>query len=330
MSRIHQAIPTILTAGLLAIAPQIATAHVTLERQEANAGASYKGVLRVGHGCDGSPTTSLSVDIPDHAVAVKPMPKAGWTLATQEGPYAAPVTLHGRELKAGVRRITWSGGRLADGEYDEFVFAGQISASAPAGTMWFPVIQSCETGENRWTEIPAAGQSARGLKSPAASLRIVAAATQQQAATQGPIRIEQAWSRATPGGSKIGAGYLRITNTGATPDRLVSGTSDAAERVEIHDMSVTDGVMKMRPLADGIALAPGQTVELRPGSLHMMFMGLKNPLTAGANFNVTLVFEKAGKITTPFVVQPIGAGAPGAGKPAEPEMDHSSHHSGHK
>jgi uncharacterized protein YcnI len=318
-----------LVAGALSLSPHIALAHVTLERQEVTAGASYKGVLRVGHGCDGAPTTSLTVEIPDHVVAVKPMPKAGWTLAVQEGAYAAPVTLHGRKLEAGVRRITWSGGKLADGEYDEFVFAGQIAGAAPAGQIWFPVVQTCEKGENRWTEVPAPGQSARGLKSPAAALRILASSSAPQGAAQGPIRVEQAWSRATPGGSKIGAGYLRITNTGSTPDRLVSGTSDASERVEIHDMSVTDGVMKMRPLAEGIAIAPGQTVELRPGSLHIMFVGLKAPLTAGAGFNVTLEFEKAGKITMPFVIQPIGAGAPGSTKPAEPEMDHSSHH-GHK
>ncbi|MDO9440183.1 MAG: DUF1775 domain-containing protein [Beijerinckiaceae bacterium] len=316
-------------AALILLAPQVAFAHVTLEKPETAAGASYKGVLRVGHGCDGSPTTSLTVEIPDHVVAVKPMPKAGWKLSTVEGAYVSPVTLHGRKLEAGVRRITWSGGALKDAEYDEFVFAGAVSGDAPAGTLWFPVVQVCEKGENRWTDIPAAGQTARGLKSPAAALRITASAAAAQTLPSGSIRVEQAWSRATPGGSRVGAGYLRITNTGSTPDRLVAGTTDASERLEIHDMTVTDGVMKMRPLAEGIALAPGQTVELRPGGMHLMFMGLKKPLATGAGFTATLEFEKAGKMTVPFVIQPIGAGAPGSSRPAEPEMDHSQHH-GHK
>jgi copper(I)-binding protein len=164
------------------------------------------------------------------------------------------------------------------------------------------------------------------MRFPAAVLKIGGAKAQEAAAvTLGPIRIEQAWARATPGGSTIGGAYLRVTNTGSTPDRLVSGQAAIAERFELHEMSMTDGVMKMRPLADGITLAPGQTVEMRPGGLHVMLVGLKQPLKAGESFSSVLNLEKAGTVNVNFVVQPIGAGAPAAMGGGMPEMDHSQH-----
>ena len=317
-------------ALVLAMSPVAgAQAHVTFEKSEAKAGAGYKAVLRVGHGCDGSPTTALSVTIPDGVVAVKPMPKPGWTLAVKDGAYATPATIHGKKIESGVRQIDWSGGKLEDGQYDEFVFVGQIAGAKPGATLYFPVVQTCENGENRWVQIPADGQSPHALKAPAAMLKIAAAddghGAANHVAMQGPIKIEQAWSRATPGGSKIAAGYVRITNTGKTPDRLVSGSTDVSDKFEIHEMSMTNGIMKMRPLEKGIEIAPGQTVELKPGGNHFMFVDLKKPLQKGDSVKGTLVFDKAGKIDVTFQVQPIGAGAPGSNKPDMPEMDHSGH-----
>lgn len=302
--------------------PAFAQAHVTLERQEAAPGQSYKGVLRVGHGCGKSPTISLTVTLPEGLAAVKPMPKAGWTLATERGAYAAPVNVHGKPEAEGVRKIVWSGGRLLDSEYDEFVFASQVSSAAKS-PLYVQVVQTCESGEQRWVEIPKDGQSLRDLAYPAAVLRV--AAQEKAAAAQGPMRIEQAWSRATPGGATVGAGYLRVTNTGATPDRLVGGSTDAAQRFEIHEMAMDNGVMKMRPLPAGVALAPGESVDLRPGGLHVMMTGLKQPLKQGDAIRATLNFEKAGATPVTFQVMGIGAPGPGPGG-AEPEMDHSKHH----
>lgn len=298
-----------------------AQAHVTFEKPEADAGKPYKGVLRIGHGCNGSPTTSLSVEIPDGLIAVKPMPKAGWTLTMEEGAYPEPVTVYGHKLTSGVRRITWSGGRLLDKEYDEFIFAGQIAPGA-SGVLYAPATQTCEQGAQAWIEIPKAGQTTRDLTYPAPVLRVSASAARP--AQSGPMRIEQAWSRATPGGANIGAGYLRVTNTGATPDRLLGGSMDGASRIETHDMKMEDGVMKMRALAQGIEIAPGATIELKPGGLHLMLMGLKQPLKAGESFNATLRFEKAGPTPATFNVLGMGASAPGA-VASEPEMDHSKH-----
>jgi copper(I)-binding protein len=123
----------------------------------------------------------------------------------------------------------------------------------------------------------------------------------------GPIKIGHPWARATPPGAQVGGGYLKLTNQGEAPDRLVGAKSNVAGRVEIHEMSVTDGVMKMRELPDGLAIAPGATVELKPGGFHLMLMELKQPLAAGSPVKATLTFEKAGSIEVELKVEPIGA-----------------------
>lgn len=132
-------------------------------------------------------------------------------------------------------------------------------------------------------------------------------AAQAQEFRLGDIEIKQPWSRATPQGSKVGAGYLSITNRGANPDRLVAVSTAAAGTVELHEMAMKGGVMTMRPLPDGITIEPGKTVMLRPGGLHIMFMNLPGPLRQGEKFTAQLAFEKAGKIEVTFDVQPIGA-----------------------
>jgi copper(I)-binding protein len=299
-------------AALLLSLP--AAAHVTLEKPEATAGQTYKGVLRIGHGCDGSPTTSFSVDIPDGLALVRPMPKAGWQLTTETGAYSKSVTAHGKTYESGVTKITWSGGRLQDSEYDEFIFVGQLRNDV-SGPLYLPVVQLCEKGEWRWVEKPQAGQSARA---PAPVLRVA------QAQTQSAMRVEQVWSRATPNGASVGAGYLRLTNTGSTPDKLIGGTSEIANRIEVHEMAMDNGVMKMRALSEGLTIKPGESVELKPGGYHLMIMGLKQPLKEGASFSATLTFEKAGNVPVSFGVVGMGAPAPAGG--GKEMMDHSHHH----
>jgi periplasmic copper chaperone A len=132
-------------------------------------------------------------------------------------------------------------------------------------------------------------------------------------ATAGDLVITQAWSRATPGGAKIAGGYLTIDNKGAAPDRLVSGSGDNIGKVEIHEMAMNNGVMKMRPLDNGLAIEPGKTVKLAPGGYHLMLMDLKQPLKAGDKVPVTLEFEKAGKVAVSLDVQAVGAQSPSGG-----------------
>jgi uncharacterized protein YcnI len=152
------------------------SAHVTLETQQAAVGASYKAVLRVPHGCDGSATTAIRIRIPAGIISVKPMPKPGWKLDTVSGTYAKPATLRGAKVSEGVTEIAWSGGKLADAYYDEFVFTSALAEELEAGkTVYFPVVQECEKGVNRWIEIPVGG--ARGDHSesaqPAPGLKVL-------------------------------------------------------------------------------------------------------------------------------------------------------------
>ena len=149
-----------------------------------------------------------------------------------------------------------------------------------------------------------------------AAVAVAALAAQHAAAAEfraGDISIEAPWSRATPGGAKVAAGYLTIKNSGATPDRLVSATADIAERAEVHEMSMTDGMMKMRQVTDGVAVPAGGSVALAPQGYHLMFLGLKTPLKEGETFAGTLAFEKAGTVAVMFEVRGIGAAAPDAG-----------------
>ena len=122
----------------------------------------------------------------------------------------------------------------------------------------------------------------------------------------GSIEIKHPWARATPKGSEVAGGYMKLINTGTEPDRLIGGTNAAAGKFEIHEMSMDNGVMKMRQLANGIEIKPGQTVEFKPGSYHLMFVGITQPLQQGKRVKGTLEFEKAGKIDVEYAVEAIG------------------------
>ncbi len=123
----------------------------------------------------------------------------------------------------------------------------------------------------------------------------------------GNLTVTSPWTRATPRGAKIAGGYLKITNNGTSADRFVGAKSDAMDRVEIHEMSMSDGVMKMRPLPNGLEIKPGETVELKSGGYHLMFMDLKQTLKQGDSFKATLQFEKAGSLDVNFNVNALGA-----------------------
>lgn len=125
----------------------------------------------------------------------------------------------------------------------------------------------------------------------------------------GPLKIGHPWSRATPGGAKVGGGYLTIENTGTTPDRLVAVAAPFAARGEIHEMATKDGVMTMRELEKGVEIPPGGKVDFKPGGYHIMFQELKQPLKQDEMIKGTLTFEKAGTIEVEFKVEGMGARA---------------------
>ncbi|HPA38579.1 MAG TPA: copper chaperone PCu(A)C [Phenylobacterium sp.] len=137
----------------------------------------------------------------------------------------------------------------------------------------------------------------------------------------GSLQIGHPWCRPSPPGAPTGAGYLTVTNTGKTADRLLGGTASFADRVEVHEMSMDGQVMRMRKLGDGAEIAPGATLTLKPGGFHLMFIGLKQPLTLGAKPEYSLKFAKAGTIKVACNVQtPPAAPMPG--------MDHMNHGAG--
>lgn len=147
----------------------------------------------------------------------------------------------------------------------------------------------------------------------------------------GDLVISHAWSRATPGGAKVAGGYLTIQNKGTAADRLVSVSADIAGKAEIHKMAMDNGVMKMRPLEEGIAIDPGKTVKLAPGGSHLMLQELKGPFKQGDKVPVTLQFEKAGKVAVSLDVQGVGSQAPSdAGHSGHMDMTKMPDHSGMK
>ena len=131
----------------------------------------------------------------------------------------------------------------------------------------------------------------------------------------GDLLIDTPWTRATPGGAKVGAGYMSIDNRGDVAERLVSGKSYVAARVEIHTKTMDGGVMRMRQLKDGLVLAPKSITELKPGGYHIMFFGLKLSIAKGDTVALELTFEKAGTVALALSAAAIGAKSP-PGKPA--------------
>lgn len=149
--------------------------HVTLQDPVAAAGAGYRAVLQVGHGCAGSATTTIKVSIPAGFNGAQPMVKPGWAVSTTVGPLAQPYEMHGTRYTEGVLEITWTAkgaeNALPNALYDEFVLRG--TTPRQPGTLFFKVVQGCEVGRNEWVEIPTAGQSPHSLKSPAATLEVL-------------------------------------------------------------------------------------------------------------------------------------------------------------
>ena len=147
----------------------------------------------------------------------------------------------------------------------------------------------------------------------ALALAFAAAPALAQEFKAGDIVVEKPWARATPKGAEVGGGYLTIQNNGAVPDRLTGGSADFAT-VEIHQMKNENGVMQMRPVADGLAIPPHGSVTFAPGGYHIMFTHLAHPLAKGEPVKATLNFERAGPVLVEFPVLGIGASGMESGK----------------
>lgn len=324
---------TILFATALSCVAATAFAHATLEQKEVKAGSTTKIILRVPHGCKGEATHTVHLTLPDGFYAAKPMPKAGWDLSTATGSYATPYNNHGTEMTEGLREVTWSGGHLEDGWYDEFTVRGTFGAEIPAGTvMYFPALQTCANGTADWTDTSGAADVAN----PSPKVTVVAGEMQHghahgghhgadDSVTLGALTLSGGFSRATLPNAPVAGGFVTITNTGTTEDRLIAASSEVADHVEVHEMAMQGDVMQMRELTEGLVIPAGETVTLKPGSFHLMFMGLKQLLVEGETVSVTLTFEQAGEVTLPLAIGAINA------KSSNGHDGHGAHgdHGGH-
>jgi uncharacterized protein YcnI len=157
-----------------------AWAHVTANPGEAAAGGYTYHAFRVGHGCDGSPTTKVAVSIPDGVVSVKPQEVTGWTIAITRGPIT-PYDNHGETVAEGVKEVSWTGGPLPDDHMQQFGLSMKMP-DKPGETIYFPVVQTCQQGVTRWIDIPVAGQDEP--ETPAASVKLLAKAAAHGAKTE--------------------------------------------------------------------------------------------------------------------------------------------------
>jgi periplasmic copper chaperone A len=321
----------------LAVASTSAFAHATFANKDAKAEGYIAAALQVPHGCDGRATNDVIVKLPEGFIAAKPQPKAGWKLEVIKGKYQKSYDNHGTILIEGPVEIRWTGGDLPDAFYDTFVIYGKVSGVAPGTKLPFVVTQVCGADAKvAWDEIPATGVDAHSLKHPAPTLTIVAAGEDPHAGMMmagmatgdhghdhtammeaakppaesgsahiGALKLSAGFLKAMLPGQPVGGGYVTIENTGAVDDKLVSVSSPDAAKVELHEMSMTNNVMKMRRVDGGLAVAAGGRLEMQPGGYHLMFMGVKKPFAAGEKVPVTLTFEKAGKVE---MLLPVMAG----------------------
>ena len=159
-------------AAVLAVSP--ASAHITLKGKEAAIGSSYDAVFVVPHGCAGSATTRIRVQIPEGVIVVKPMPTAGWNVETVTGKYAAAYDYQGSSISEGAKEVVWSGGKLPDHTREEFAVSTFLTGGLKPDTMlYFPVVQECEQGVSRWIDIPADPAHAHDSKWPAPGVKLL-------------------------------------------------------------------------------------------------------------------------------------------------------------
>jgi copper(I)-binding protein len=139
-----------------------------------------------------------------------------------------------------------------------------------------------------------------------------ALATKAPATATGAITVTDAWARAGTASARTGAAYVTVTNTGRSPDRIIAASTPIAEKAELHSHAMDKGVMTMQAV-QAVDIQAGKSVTFNPGGLHVMLIGLKQPLTQGSHFPLTLTLEKAGPVAVEVAVQSAAAMGPAGG-----------------
>ena len=155
------------------IASRCAHAHIVAQPDQGKAGSYFETSLKVPHGCDGSSTVALHVAIPDGVLSIKPQMKPGWTVSIVTRSIDPPLKVeHGMTIDKSVAAVEWRGGPLPDNLYDTFGLVMKLPTT-PGKTLYFPVVQDCDSGTDRWIEIPAADKSSDDYETPAPGLKLV-------------------------------------------------------------------------------------------------------------------------------------------------------------
>jgi len=312
----HRLFASAISLAALCASAGLAQAHSSLDKREAGAGSFYKATFRVPHGCDGMATTEVKIELPEGFISAQPQVKPGWKIETVKGDYAQSYKVHGKDVTSGVKEVRFTDGSLPGDFYDEFTVVGQLAPFDKDTTLSFPVTQLCGSAASvAWTEVPQDGQNPHDLEHPAPQLLVKAAGAggdhgqmnhgsmQAAAPTKlGDLEITGPSVRAMVPGAKVAGGFLTIANDGKEADKLVSAATEGVKRVEIHEMTMQNDVMKMRKLEGGLDIPSGEKVVLKSGGYHLMFIEPEKPYKEGETVPVTLEFEKAGKVTIDFPV----------------------------
>lgn len=264
---------------LLCLGTAPATAHVTLAEPDAAPGARYTAHFRVGHGCDGKPTTALTVAIPPGVTQVAPEAPSGWSIAT---------------VRQGTRTtaVTWKGGSLAPDKPG--IFAMAMTLPPQAGQLAFAATQMCGSTQENWNEIPATDKKP---KYPAPMLLLAASAP----AAPAGLTVSEAWFRALPGTLPAG-GYFTLRNTGNAKAVLTGAESPACGALMLH-RSESKGGMAGMDMVSAVDVPPGGSVRFTPGGYHLMCTAPKPVMKPGGRVAVTLRFQGGGTISARFDVR---------------------------
>ncbi|MBV9548562.1 MAG: DUF1775 domain-containing protein [Alphaproteobacteria bacterium] len=265
-----------LAALALCLAATPALAHVSLAESNAAPGARYVAHFRVGHGCDGKPTTAVTVAMPAGVSQITPEAPPGWTIA---------LVREGSRTTA----VTWKSGSLPADKAGTFTVGMTLPANG--AQLVFPVMQMCGTTEEDWNELPGAVQ-----KHPAPVLTLTAA----PAAPAG-LALSDGWFRALPGALPAG-GYFTLRNSGAKTAVLTGADSPACGMLMLHK-SESKGGMAGMDMVSKVDIPAGGSLTFSPGGYHLMCMEAKSAMKPGANVPVTLNFQDGARLTASFAVR---------------------------
>lgn len=331
----------------------IAQAHVSIAPTHATGAAPAQTLqlgLSVGHGCDGAATDRIETRLPQGVRDPVPADVAGWTATvTQDGATrrviwtGGPLDAHAHATFAfdvtlaadlapdaalrfdtrqtcGAQTIDWAGG---DGDHPAPVLQLAQGSAASGNTHGASDHGHADMGQGEHAHADMQGHDMSGHATDMAAEPKTPDPMAMAPVQHGDLTLSSGFARATLPNAPVAGAFLTITNGGDVTDRLISVETPAAARAEIHEMAMQGDVMVMRPLAEGIAIAPGAVLQLAPGGYHLMLMDLAGPLIKGKMLDITLNFERAGPVALSL---PIGA--PNAGTMAHDHMA-PMHDNGH-